>query len=43
VGDNFARTIAMTTLGAGSLGLVTMLAAVLVAVVTYRARSRTTG
>jgi hypothetical protein len=32
----------MTTLGAAILGLVTMLAAVLLAVVTYRARSRTT-
>jgi hypothetical protein len=42
VGDNFARDIAMTTLGAASLGLVTVLAAVLLAVVTYRARSRTT-
>jgi hypothetical protein len=43
VGDNFARTIAMTTLGAASLGLTTVLAAVLIAVVTNRARSRTTG
>jgi hypothetical protein len=43
VGDNFARTIAMTTLGAASLGLATVLATVLIAVVTYRARSRTTG
>jgi hypothetical protein len=42
VGDNFARDIAMTTLGAAILGLVTVLAAVLLAVVTYRARSRTT-
>jgi hypothetical protein len=42
VGNNFARDIAMTTLGAASLGLVTVLAAVLLAVVTYRARSRTT-
>ena len=41
VGDNFARTIAVTSLGAASLGLVTVLAAVLVAVVTYQARSRT--
>jgi len=39
VGDNFAGTIAMTALGAASLGLVTVLAAVLVAVITYRARS----
>jgi hypothetical protein len=43
VGDNFARTIAMTTLGAASLGLATVLATVLIAVLTYRARSRTTG
>lgn len=43
VGDNFARTIAVTALGAASLGLATVLAAVLIAVVTYRARSRTTG
>jgi hypothetical protein len=43
VGDNFARTIAVTTLGAAFLGLVTVLAAVLVAVVTYRTQSRTTG
>ena len=41
VGDNFARDIAMTTLGAASLGLVTVLAAVLLAVITYRARSQT--
>lgn len=43
VGDNFARDIAMTTLGAAILGLVTVLAAVLLTVATYRARSRTTG
>jgi hypothetical protein len=43
VGDNFARTIVLTTLGAAVLGLLTVLAAVLLAVVTYRARSRTTG
>jgi hypothetical protein len=43
VGDNFARTIAMTALGAASLGLATVLATVLIAVVIYRARSRTTG
>jgi hypothetical protein len=43
VGDDFARTIATTTLGAASLGLTTVLAAVLIAVVTSRARSRTTG
>jgi hypothetical protein len=42
VGDNFARNIAMTALGAATLALVTMVAAVLLAVVTYRARSRTT-
>ena len=41
VGDNFARTIAVTALGAASLGLATVLATVLIAVVTYRARSRT--
>jgi hypothetical protein len=38
VGDDFARDIATTTLDAAALGLV----AVLAAVVTYRARSRTT-
>jgi hypothetical protein len=43
VGDNFARDIAMTTLGAAILGLVTVLAAALLTVVTYRARSRSTG
>jgi hypothetical protein len=43
VGDNFARDIAMTTLGASVLGLVTVLAAVVLAVLTYRARSRSTG
>jgi hypothetical protein len=43
VGDNFARTIATTTLGAAILGLLALLAAVLVAVTTYRARSRTSG
>jgi hypothetical protein len=43
VGGNFARAITVTALGAASLGLVTVLAAVLAAVVTYRARSRTTG
>jgi hypothetical protein len=43
VGDNFARTIATTTLGAAILGLVTLLAAVLLAVATYRAPSRTSG
>jgi hypothetical protein len=40
VGDDFARDIAVTILGASVLGLVTVLAAVLVAVVTYQARSR---
>jgi hypothetical protein len=43
VGDNFARAIAITTLGAGSLGVGTVLAALLLAAVTYRARSRTIG
>jgi hypothetical protein len=43
VGDNLARTIVMTALGAASLGLATVLATVLTAVITYRARSRTTG
>jgi hypothetical protein len=43
VGDNFARDIAMTTLRAATLGLVTVLAAVLLSVVNHRARSRTTG
>lgn len=43
VGDNFARAIAVTVLGAASLGLATVLVAVLLAVGTYRARSRTTG
>jgi hypothetical protein len=43
VGDNFARAIAVTVLGAAILGLATVLAAVLVAVVTYRGRSRTIG
>lgn len=43
VGDNFVRNIAMTALGAATLALVTVVvAAVLLAVVTYRARSRTT-
>jgi hypothetical protein len=41
VGENFARTIAVTALRAASLGLLTVLAAALVAVVTYR--GRTTG
>ena len=42
VGDNFARSIAMTALGAATLALVTVVAAVLLAVVTTRARSRIT-
>jgi hypothetical protein len=41
VGEDFARDIAMTTLGASLLGLVTVLAAVLAAVITYRAGSQT--
>ena len=43
VGDSFAKTITMTALGVASLGLATVLATVLIAVATYRARSRTTG
>jgi hypothetical protein len=43
VGDDFARDIAMTTLGASVLGLVTVLAAVVLVVLTYRTRSRSTG
>jgi len=43
VGGNFARSIAMTALGTGLLGLVTIAAAVLLAIATYRARSRSTG
>jgi hypothetical protein len=43
VGDNFTRTIVLTTLGAAVLGLLTVLAAVFLVVVTYRARSGTTG
>jgi hypothetical protein len=43
VGDDFARAIATATVGAAALGLVTVLAAVLLAVVIYRARSRITG
>ena len=42
VGDNFARNIAMTALGAATLALATVVMAVLLAVGTYRARSRTT-
>jgi hypothetical protein len=41
VGDDIARGVVLTRLGAVILGLVTMLVAVPLAVVTYRARSRT--
>jgi hypothetical protein len=41
VGDDIARRVVLTRLGAVILGLVTMLVAVPLAVVTYRARSRT--
>jgi hypothetical protein len=41
VGDNFAKDIALTALGAASLALVTVAGALTIAVVTYRARSRT--
>jgi hypothetical protein len=40
-GDDFARDIATTSLGASSLGVVTLLAALLLAAATYRARSQT--
>ena len=40
VGDNFARDIALTALGAALLALVTVAGALTIAVVTYRARSR---
>jgi hypothetical protein len=43
VGENIARSVVLTRLGAVTLGLVTVLAAVLLAVATYQARSRTTG
>jgi hypothetical protein len=43
VGDNLPRAITTATVGAAILGLVTVLAAVLLAVVPYRARSRTAG
>jgi hypothetical protein len=42
VGDNFARNIAMTALGAATLALATVAVAVLLAVATYRSRSRIT-
>ena len=41
VGDDIARGVVLTRLGATVLGLMTVLAAVPLAVVTYRARSRT--
>jgi hypothetical protein len=43
VGDNLPRAITTATVGAAILGLVTVLAAVLLAVVPYRTRSRTSG
>ena len=43
VGNDIARSLVLTTLGAVILGLATVLAAVLLAVVTYQARSRTMG
>jgi hypothetical protein len=43
VGDNLPRAIATATVGAAILVLVTVLAAVLLAAVPYRARSRTSG
>jgi hypothetical protein len=43
VGQDIARSLVLTTLGAVILGLATVLAAVLLAVVTYQARSRTMG
>jgi hypothetical protein len=42
VGDNFARNIAMTALGAATLALATVAVAVLLAAATHRARSRIT-
>jgi hypothetical protein len=42
-GDNFASDIATATVSAAIMGLVTLLAAALLATATYRARSRTTG
>jgi hypothetical protein len=41
VGDDLARSLVLTRLGAVVLGLVTVLTAVALAVVTYQARSRT--
>jgi hypothetical protein len=41
VGDDIARSLVLTTLGAVILGLVTVLTAVPLVVATYRARSRT--
>ena len=41
VGQDIARSLMLTRLGAVILGLVTVLTAMLLAVVTYRARSRT--
>jgi hypothetical protein len=43
VGDDIARSVVLTRLGAVILGLVAALVAVALAVVTYQARSRTTG
>jgi hypothetical protein len=43
VGNDFARDIATAILGAATLGLAALLAAVLAAVVIHRARSRITG
>ena len=43
VGEDIAPSLVLTRLGAVILGLVTVLAAVLLAVVTYQARSRTAG
>ena len=43
VGGNLARVITTATVGAAILALVTVLAAVLLAVIPYRARSRTSG
>jgi hypothetical protein len=40
VGNNFPRSLAMTTLGASALGVVTVLAALLLTFVTYRGRSQ---